>query len=583
MNTYFRLLNYIKPFKKRFIVAAIAGVVAAATNSIMPAILYVVFNGLQNMKEVVIEDLPHLPFLNGLRFDVVWIPVIVAVSFALRSFFEYIAHYQMASVGIRAIRKLRDDLYEHLVHLSHDFFAKGRTGDFLSRIMNDVNQIQGAITNTVFDIVKQPFTIVFLIYQVFGFGGKYAVLALVVFPIVVIPIVWLGRKLRKITQRMQERTADITSFIGETLSGFHIVKAFNREDYEAEHFKRINKQVFLHFKKTIKFMLLQRPIIEFMGAAGAGVAIYFAIGNLPLDKFASFVGSLFLLYDPIKKMSKVNSTIQQSLAAGARIFEILDAKPTIQNKENAEIFKEELQTVSFENVSFSYDGESQVLNNLSLSVNKGEALAIVGLSGAGKTTLVKLLPRFYDPTKGSIKLNGKDLRDLDLVSIRNQMSMVSQETVLFNGTVRDNIAYHNFDAPLEEVKRAAELAHAAHFIDELPEGYDTQLGERGMKLSGGQRQRISIARAIFKDSPILILDEATSHLDTHSEREVQEAIENLMEGRTVFVIAHRLSTIQRANRIIVMQDGKIIEEGTNAALISKGGVYKQLHDLQFNL
>jgi len=583
MDIYKRLLAYIKPHKKRLILAALAAQVSAISTSFLSIATYIILNGLQNTEEVVIENLPHLPFLNGLRFPVFWIPIIVVSIFLLRSVFEYISHYQRSIIGIRAIRQLRDDIYRHLAHLSHDFFSKGRTGDFLSRIMNDVNQIQGSITDAVFDIVKQPFVIIYLTFQVFGLGGKYAISAMLVFPLVVIPIILLGKSLRRTTKKMQERSADITSFIGETLAGIHIVKAFNREETEINRFKEINRGVFEYFRKTIRVTLIQRPLVEFMGAIGAGIAIWFAIGNLPLDRFGAFVVSLFLLYEPLKKMSKVNSTIQQSLAAGGRIFEILDAEPSIKDKPGAVVFTGDVETIEFENVGFNYEDSKTVLQHINLEVKRGEVLAIVGPSGAGKSTLVNLVPRFYDPTCGVIKMNGLDIREYTLISLRDLIGIVAQETVLFNGSVRDNIAYHNQKAGLEEVRRAAQAANAAEFIENLPNGYDTQLGERGMKLSGGQRQRLSIARAIFKDPPILILDEATSHLDTQSEREVQIAIENLMRGRTVFVIAHRFSTIQRSDRIIVMQDGKIVEEGTNESLLRGAGVYKKLHDLQFNI
>lgn len=584
MGIYPRLLAYIKPHRKRFLLAAAAAQVSAIATALLAVVSQIVLNGLQNRDEVVLEGIDHLPFIEGtIRFPVYWIPVLVAGVFLLRSSFEYISHFQMSVIGIRAIRNLRDDIYRHLAHLSHDFFSKGRTGDFLSRIMNDVNQIQGAITDVVFDMVKQPFVIIYLTWQVFGYGGKYALVALAVFPIVVIPIAVLGKSLRRTTKKMQERSADITAFIGESLAGIHIVKAFNREETEIKRFEEINKGVFEHFRKTIRVTLIQRPLIEFMGAIGAGLAIWFAIGNLPMDRFGAFVVSLFLLYEPIKKMSKVNSTIQQSLAAGGRIFEILDAEPTIKDKPGAVVFTGEVDSIQFEDVGFSYDESKPVLKHVDLDVKKAEVIAFVGPSGAGKSTLVSLVPRFYDPTTGMIKMNGRDIRDYTLVSLRDLIGIVAQETVLFNGSVRDNIAYHGKEATDEDIIRAAKAANAHEFIEALPNGYDTQLGERGMKLSGGQRQRLSIARAIFKDPPILILDEATSHLDTQSEREVQSAIENLMRGRTVFVIAHRLSTIQRADRIIVMQDGEIIEEGTNESLLEDAGVYKKLHDLQFNI
>jgi subfamily B ATP-binding cassette protein MsbA len=419
--------------------------------------------------------------------------------------------------------------------------------------------------------------------MVFIWGGPTAIFAILIFPLVAIPITLLGKNLRRTTKKMQERAADITAFISETLAGIHVVKAFNQEDNEIRRFQQINKSVFEFFKKTIKVTIVQRPLIEVMGAVGAAIAVWFGLKHLPPDRFVAFVGSLFIFYEPLKKISKVNSTIQQSIASGTRIFEILDAVPSIQNRPYAIPFRERVESIQYHHIGFSYDPGKRVLDDIDFPVKRGQILAIVGPSGSGKTTLVNLLPRFYDPTEGSIFINGMDIRDFTLESLRDLIGIVSQDTVLFNGTVRDNIAYGKSQASLEEIERAARAANADSFTENLPKGYDTPLGERGLKLSGGQRQRLAIARAILKDPPILILDEATSHLDTESEREVQSAIENLMEGRTVFVIAHRLSTIQRADRILVLEDGKIVQQGTNDSLLQEGGIYKRLYDLQFNV
>lgn len=582
-TVYRRLLGYIKAYKWRLVIAILAAQGTAIATALIPATIYVVTNGLQNKERVVIDNLPHVPFLNGLSFSVHWIPVIVIGVFAMRSAFEYVAHFQMASVGIRAIRQVRDDLFKHIVYLSHDFYSQGRTGDFLSRIMNDVQQIQGAITDVIKDLVKQPFVIIYNVIAVSYFGGRYALIALAMFPVVIIPIALLGKSLRRTTKKMQERSADITAFIGETLSGIHIVKAFNREEKEIARFEETNKHVFDHFKKTIRVTIIQRPLVEIMGALGAGAAIWVSLQHLSLDRFVAFVGGLFLLYEPIKKLSKVNSTIQQSIAAGNRIFEILDEEPSVKNKPDARDFNEAVKRVSFENVSFAYEPNQPVLQDINFDVKVGQVLALVGPSGSGKTTLVHLIPRFFDVKSGRIRINDTDISDIKLKSLRDLIGIVSQDTVLFNMTVRENIAYARPSASLEDVKAAAKAAHADHFIEDLPQGYDTPLGERGMKLSGGQRQRLAIARAILKDPPILILDEATSHLDTESEREVQIALENLIEGRTSFVIAHRLSTIQRADRILVLQNGKILQDGTNDSLLQEGGAYKRLYDLQFDI
>lgn len=582
---YRRLLRYIGPDLWRIGIAILSIVAYSLCMSLVSAIPYMTIRGLANKREVVIDStsLPHIPLDFDIRFPAAWIPFIIFGVILLRSIFDYISRYEMASVGIRAVRKVREDLYAHLVHLSSDFYARGRTGDFLSRITHDVGSIQGAVTDVLTDMVKQPLVILFMIPSIFIWGGPPGFIAVLVFPLVAIPIAVLGKSLRRTTRKMQERAADITAFIGETLSGIHIVKAFNQEGSTIEKFNTINKGVFDFFKKTIKVTIIQRPLIDIMAAAGAGAAIWFALDAFTPERFTSFVTALFLLYEPLKKLSKVNSTVQQSIASGARIFEILDEKPSIRDKEDAIVFRDIIRDVCFEGVYFAYGSRKEVLQDINLRVASGEVFAIVGPSGAGKSTLVNLIPRFYDPAAGSIKINGIDIRDMTLKSLRDLIGIVSQETVLFNGTVRENIAYGKPEAAFEEIRQAAQAAYANHFIEELPQGYETPLGERGLKLSGGQRQRLAIARALLKDPPILILDEATSHLDTESEREVQNALSNLMQGRTVFVIAHRLSTVQQADKIVVLTDGRIIQQGTNDSLIQEGGAYKRLYDLQFNL
>lgn len=556
----------------------------AIFTAMISATLYIIINGLTNKHEVVINNIPYIPFFKGVHFPSFWIPIIMVFVFMGRGIFRYISEYQMASIGIAAIRKVRDDLYDHLVYSSNDFYSRSRTGDFLSRILNDVGAIQGAITDVIADMVKQPFVILYNIPMVFLWGGKYAFFAILIFPIVAIPITLLGKSIRRTTKKMQEKTADITAFIGETLAGINIVKSFNAEQREMDRFHAINRSVFMHFTKTIRLTMIQRPLVEVMGAAGAAIAVWFAIENLPPDRFGAFVISLFMFYEPVKKISKVNSTIQQSIAAGGRIFEILDTKPSVHERAGALEFKEPIQEVCYQDVSFSYETGKQVLNQISFTVKKGEVIALVGSSGSGKSTLVNLLLRFYDATKGLVQINGKDIRDFTLKSLRDQMGLVTQDTILFNATVRENIAYGNPQASLEEVQHAAEVAYANHFIETLPKKYDTDLGERGLKLSGGQRQRISIARAILKNPPVLILDEATSHLDTESEREVQGALENAMKGRTVFVIAHRLSTIQNADRIFVLHEGQVVQAGSNEELLKvENGIYRKLYNLQFSV
>ncbi|MDD5084451.1 MAG: ABC transporter ATP-binding protein [Candidatus Omnitrophica bacterium] len=583
MRIYPRLLSYIKPYKGHLAVAFLAMFFFSIFNALVSATLYIIFNGFFNKGMVIIKDLPYVPIGRPIVFSAGWIPFIIIFVFFFRGVFDYISQYMMANVGLMAIRNVRNDLYTHMNRLSLDFYAHGRTGDLISRIMNDVNYIQGAITDVIVDLVKQPLIILFNLPMTIIWGGKLAIIGLTLFPMVSIPIVFLGRKLRKVTRSMAERNADITSVLQETITGVRIVKAFNMEEREVSKFRAVNQKVFDYLRKMVKITIVQRPLIEILGAFAAAFAIWLGIKMLPADRFVAFIGSLFIFYEPLKKISKVNASIQSSIAAGTRIFEIIDKEVTVKEKPDAKQLFPPIHSVNFCDVSFEYDKGIPVLHDINLDVRAGEIVAIVGVSGSGKTSLVNLIPRFYDPVGGAIKINGEDTRNFTLKSLRDQIGIVTQETILFNDSIRDNIAYGKPGASIEEIKEAAIAAQADEFIREMPHGYDTMIGERGVKLSGGQRQRLSIARAMLKNPPILILDEATSQLDTESERLVQEAIERLVQKRTVFVIAHRLSTVQNASRIIVLEDGCVVESGTNDSLLREGGLYRRLYELQFNI
>lgn len=552
-------------------------------SAMVSAVLYVIFNGFINQGQVTIKDLPYVSFLTGgqpVTFSAVFIPLLVIGFFLLRGIFDFLSSYLMSNVGLRSIMRLRNDLYRHITRLDLDFYSKGRTGDLISRIMNDVSYIQGAITDVIVDLFKQPLAILFNIPMAFYFGGKFGLISIAVFPVVVLPIVILGKRLRKVTRNMQEKFADITSIMEESFNGARVVKAFNMENHEISKFEAVNMRVFNYFKKMLKVTIVQKPLIEVLGAFGAALAIWFGMQSLPADRFVAFIGAMFMFYEPIKRLSKVNSSIQQSIGAGSRIFEIMDQKSAIVELPDAEPLKGVIQSIGFHRVSFNYAPEKLVLSGVDFFVRAGEVVAIVGSSGSGKTTLANLIPRFYDPNEGYLSINGRDIREFTIESLRNNIGLVTQETILFNDSVRGNIAYGRPAASIEEIHRAAERAHADVFIRELADGYETNIGEKGGQLSGGQRQRISIARAILKDPPILILDEATSQLDTESEREVQKALENLMQGKTVFIIAHRLSTIQNADRILVLDQGRIVQEGSHGSLLGEEGVYKRLYELQ---
>ena len=593
MEIYKRLLAYLKPYRTRLVVASVCTLFYTLAHSLVSVTVFIVLNGLQNRDYVVINNLPKLtwlaklhlgtPDISTLQFPAYLVPFVVVAVFLLRGIFEYISRYQMTVVGLRAVRKIRDDLYAHLVRLSMSFYSKGRTGELMSRAMNDVAIVQSSVTDDLVDLIRQPLITLLQIPLVFFWGGPLALIALVIFPAVLLPVVYLGRKLRKTHRRIQEQIADINSEMQETFTGMNVVKAFNMEQYEIRKFEGIHKNVFDFLKRAVRITVVQKPLIEVIGAVGIAFAIWYGMRLIPFDRFASFLTTLFLFYEPLKKLSKVNSSLQQSVAAGTRIFELMDEPVAIQNRANAVQLGRDIKTIGYRDVWFAYEPEKYVLKGIDLRVRMGEVIAIVGTSGAGKTSFVNLLLRFYDVTKGAISINDRDIRDYDLHSLRDKIGLVTQETFLFNASVFENIAYGRMNASLEEVKKTAEAAFADKFIHALPKGYSTIIGERGVTLSGGQRQRLSIARALLKNPPILILDEATSQLDTESERQVQEALERLMAGRTVFVIAHRLSTIQNADRIIVLDGGRLVQSGTNESLLREGGIYKRLYDLQFNV
>jgi subfamily B ATP-binding cassette protein MsbA len=491
----------------------------------------------------------------------------------------------MSFVGQRIVADMREKLYHHLQYLSLSFFTKTPTGILISRLTNDVSLIQGAVSSALTSILRDSFTILALTGVVFYRDWKLACIASIILPLAAIPIVKFGQKLRKFSLKGQIRMGFITSLLQETISGNRIVKAFTMEDYEHRRFAAENDRFFKIAMKRQKIRALSSPVVELLG--GVGIAGIVLIGGYAVIKgsstpgtFGSFLTALALLYKPFKSLSSVNDVIQGGLAAGSRVFELLDTTPDIRDAEGAVSLDGISHGVKFERVSFKYEDE-MVLNDIDLDVKEGEVVALVGMSGAGKTTLVNLIPRFYDVDKGRITVDGKDIRTVTVKSLREHIGIVTQQTILFNDTVRNNIAYGDISRSEDEIVEAAKAANAHQFIQKLSLGYDTVIGEQGVKLSGGERQRISIARALLKNAPILILDEATSSLDSESELQVQVALERLMASRTVFLIAHRLSTIRNAHRIVVIDSGRIVEEGTHEELLAMNRTYKRLYRMQF--
>jgi subfamily B ATP-binding cassette protein MsbA len=513
--------------------------------------------------------------------------VLIVVATLIKAVFFYLQGYFMAFLQQGVVKTLRDDLYTHLHRLSLSYFHKNRTGQLMSRVTNDVWVINDTLDTTLTQIIRDPLLIVFYLCLLLVISWPLTVLATVVVPISVFLVVRLGRRLRRYSTRTQERMGDVSDILEETISGIRIVKAFAMASFEIRKFKRATQSFFKDMLKMTRVRLLASPAGEVIGAVMGAIVIWFGGRQVYIQQslapsdFITFLVLMFALGRPIKSLSDVHTKIERGLAAADRIFEVLDTAPQIEDRPGAAPLVAYTRGIVFDDVSFRYDSGPDVLHNVSVEVKRGEVLAVVGPSGAGKSTLLDLIPRFYDPTAGAIRVDGRDLRDLKLDSVRERMGIVTQETILFNDTIFRNIAYGLENATAERVERAARMANADRFIEETPEGYSTIIGNRGVRLSGGQRQRLAIARALLKDPEILIFDEATSALDTEAEMLVQEAIDRLMRNRTVFVVAHRLSTIKRADRIIVLEHGRLVEEGTHEALLKRDGLYRYLYDLQF--
>lgn len=571
MTLYLRILSYIKPYMHRLIFAMFCTIMAAAGNLYIPWII-------KDMIDEVLAD------KNGTMLN--WIAASIIAIFVVRGLFWYGQNYLMSYVGQSVIIDIRAAVFKKLQRLSISFYDKNKTGTIMSYVTNDVNALQSAMVENTIEMITEGFILIGSVVAMIYLDWRLTLFTVCTFPVVLWFMEFFGKKIRKTGGRIQECTADITSVLQESVASARVIKSFVREDYEVDRLDVENRANFRANMKNAQLMATLTPVVELVAAIGVTMIIWYGgnnviNGTITAGSLVAFLTYAVNISNPIKRLTRVIGNIQKALAAAQRVFMIIDMPEEIAESRDAKQLPEVSGKVEFQNVSFAYDDKGNVITDLSFSVKPGEVIAIVGPSGAGKSTIANLLPRFYDVNKGDIKIDGHSVREVTLDSLREQVGIVPQETMLFNGSVYNNILYGRLDATKEEIEAAAKAANAHDFIMQLTDGYETKLGDRGVNLSGGQRQRIAIARAILKNPRIMILDEATSALDTESERVVQEALDRLMVGRTSFVIAHRLSTVKNADKILVLEKGNLVESGTHDELLALDGLYAHLYKIQY--
>ena len=602
MRQLTRLIRYVVPYwwqlSLSVVLMALVGLLDAFRVLLVGPVLDRVLNPSSGSNDIRLFSLPgsgHVIYLQRFvpsHFHNAWTIVAYALvaSTILKGIFDYIGTYLVNYAGFGMITDLRNSLYDSILRRSAAFFQKHTSGTLISTIVNDIERVQYAMSSVLAEFLQQLFTLVFTAIVVVLLGGRLAWVLVLFVPFIIYSAGRIGQRVRHTTRRGQDKLADIQNILHETITGNRIVKAFNMESWEIARFQKAARRLFWANLRAVAAAAVSSPLMDIFGAIA--IALLLLLGRQQISHqrmtagvFFAFIVAVFKLYDPVRKFALFNNNFQQALGASSEIFKFMDTEDGVRERPGAKPLPAFSRSVQFDNVGFSYEpnGEEarEILRNINLEVRAGEVLAVVGSSGAGKSTLVHLVPRFFDVTSGNLRIDGCDLRDVTLASLRAQIGVVSQETVLFNDTVRNNIAYGRPNVPQKSVEEAAKAALAHDFISDLPSGYDTMIGERGLRLSGGERQRIAIARALLKNAPVLILDEATSALDGESEALVQSALHNLMSGRTVIVIAHRLSTVRRADRIVVLENGTISDIGAHEDLMKKFGTYRRLYDLQF--
>jgi subfamily B ATP-binding cassette protein MsbA len=593
MYVYRRLYKFIQPYRGMLLLAMILSLVFSVLEAALTSLSIPMFdkvltqNGAQDLTSIqryislFLSLMPGREVIAQLCFALLFLALLKGISL-------YYTNYFMNRVGQGVVTDLRDELFHHVIRQSMGFFSLNSTGRLMSRMSGDVEQVQESVSNVLADFIREVLTLVFLIAVTLWIDWRLAGLSLLIAPFVLVLTLGMGRRIRRVSLRGREDAANLNDQLQQSITGMRIIKAFGMEAHEENRFRKNSARLYRSNIKAAAILFMNSPVMEFLGFAAFVPFLYYAsgrIGNRSLTAglFGGSMFSLFRMYDPIRKLSRMHVQFQRAIASGARIVELLDEHREIQDQPGARTLDGLRESIEFRNVSFDYvdqNGETQVLRDINLKVRRNEVIALVGSSGAGKTTLVGLIPRFYDTTAGSVLIDGVDLREYTQQSLRNQIAIVTQETFLFNDTVRNNIAYGDVSASEERLLEAARAALADDFIVRFPMQYSTQIGERGQRLSGGERQRISIARALLKNAPILILDEATSALDSESEKLVQQALSNLIRDRTTFVIAHRLSTIRNADRIVVLDQGRIVESGTHESLLAQDGPYRKFYRLQ---